>query len=232
MRKCPIDVRSIMTDPVTGRKLYRFPDGRCAITGTDVSQFVGKIDFKKVRDDGISFVMVRVGGRSLIDGRQYEDELFRQNIEAAIDAGLAVGVYTCTFAVDIGEIEKDAGYILSRIKDYDITWPVVMDIEVPKEEHRNKDLDCTERTEMALRFCNMVENAGYRPMIYCNSIPGMQTLIEPERLDHVEKWIAQYRYKPYYPYDFGIWQYSCEAHINGIDEMGDLDIAFKDYGAM
>lgn len=229
MKRFGYDVRKITTE--NGRRCYQFSDGSRALTGIDVSHHVGHVDWDLVREDGISFAIMRAGGRKLATGELYMDELFFENTAGATGAGIPVGAYFCGSAISREEMIEETEYLLDILKGQPITWPVVMDIEVPKPEWRTYSMGSKLRTELALIFLEKISASGYQPMLYCNSIPGMQTLVDLLQLEDMDKWIAEYRFKPYYPYDFGIWQYSCTASIKGISQEGDLDLAFVDYGA-
>jgi GH25 family lysozyme M1 (1,4-beta-N-acetylmuramidase) len=228
MKPCLFDVHKITTDPKTGRKEFVFPDGRKAITGTDVSEFVGEVDWPLVKDDGIDFVFVRIGKRDLTTGILAEDKRWRENVAGAAKAGLKVGAYFVTSALNEEEVREEAEYVKDLLKGQPITWPLAFDVEVPKKKWRTYNMDPHLLTDLTLIFTKELES--YNPILYCNSIPELQKKFELERLDHIQKWITEYRFKPYYPYDFSIWQYSYTARIKGIDSPGDYDLSFIDFG--
>ena len=58
-----------------------------------------------------------------------EDAKFRQNIQGATNAGLKVGVYFFTQAVNEVEAVEEASMVLSQIKNYKISYPVFIDVE-------------------------------------------------------------------------------------------------------
>lgn len=233
MKKCPFDVHNIVTDPKTGRYSFTFDDGRKAITGTDVSHYVGEVDWKAVKEDGIEFVIIRAGGRHLIgnDGL-YDDTRFEEYYKGATEAGLMTGAYYVPSSINENELDEEIDHLLSRLKGKTIPWPVAVDYEVLLPKYRHFGVDTSFRTSSALKFCKVLSDEGYTPMVYCNSITHMQKLLDLERLEGIEKWIAEYRFKPYYPYDFGIWQYSNTAKIRGINSEGDLNLCFKDYSTI
>ena len=92
-----------------------------------------------------------------------------------------------------------------------------------------RNLTPAQRTDIVIAFCDTIAEAGYTPMIYGN-IRMLCGDLEPERIAKYEKWLAQYFNRPTYRYDFGVWQYSSTAHVNGIDGNVDINIAFRDYG--
>ena len=231
MKKCPYAVREITTDPESGRKQYVFPDGRRAITGTDVSHYVGKVDWKLVKEDGIAFVMIRIGWRDSYNGEILQDKRCHEYFEGAQNAGIPVGAYFFSTAINSDEIMEETASIIETLEKYEIRWPVVLDVEMPRPGSRAVMLKPSMRTDMALIFQREICRAGYQPMLYCNSIPAIQGLFELHRLEDLPKWIAEYRFKPYYPYEFAMWQYSCTASVAGINAEADLDLSFIDYGS-
>ena len=62
--------------------------------GIDVSKWQGKIDWSKVKSQGIDFAVIRIGYRGE-NGNIYKDEYADYNIQQADKAGVLVGVYDC-----------------------------------------------------------------------------------------------------------------------------------------
>lgn len=198
--------------------------------GIDVSKFQGKINWKKVKEDGVEYAFIRVGLRGYGSGEIVEDATFKTNIEGAIKAGVKVGVYFFSQAITVDEAVEEAQFVLEQIADYDVTYPVVFDVEkVADKNGRMNLITPEERTDNTIAFCDTIKEAGYTPMIYANT--EMYTvLLEYERLEAYEKWYAFYDSKLYFPYDFKVWQYSEKGKVNGINEPVDLNISFKTWG--
>ena len=92
--------------------------------GIDVSHHQGDIDFQKVKESGIDFVIVRVGYRGCNeDGTVIEDKLFRENIEKAHEGNLDVGVYIFSQAINEDEAYEEARFILDAVKGYNLELP-------------------------------------------------------------------------------------------------------------
>ena len=51
-----------------------------------------------------------------------------------------------------------------------------------------------------------------------------------EQLKDFEFWLAEYRSVPAFYYNFGLWQYSDNAQVQGIDAAVDINVSFKNYG--
>ena len=97
--------------------------------GIDVSYYQGSIDWNAVKNSGIDFVFVRVGYRGYSNGALKEDPNAAANINGALTAGLKVGVYMFSQAVNADEAAEEARFALSKMSGYNITMPVVMDFE-------------------------------------------------------------------------------------------------------
>lgn len=196
--------------------------------GIDVSKYQGKINWEKVAADDVEYAFIRLGIRGYTEGEILEDDTFETNIEGALDNDIDVGVYFFTQAVSVEEAEEEARYVLDAIEPYSVKYPVVLDIEaVSNSKARTGDLTKEERTEYCIAFCEMIRNAGYTPMIYGN-LKTFMLLLDLEKLEEYDKWIAYYSDEIYYPYAFKVWQYSDTGSVNGINGNVDLNISFED----
>ncbi|MCR5101026.1 MAG: glycoside hydrolase family 25 protein [Butyrivibrio sp.] len=197
--------------------------------GIDVSKFQGEIDWEKVAAAGVKYAFIRVGLRGSTEGALLEDDNFVTNIEGAIENGIDVGVYFYTQAITVEEAKEEAQFVLDLIEPYNITYPIVLDVEsTESSESRTSGLSQETYTECAKAFCEMVSTAGYTPMIYGN-VKSFTLLLDMTQLTDYEVWIAYYGTEQYYPYAFDIWQYSSEGVIDGIDGDVDLNISVTDY---
>lgn len=198
-----------------------------AVAGIDVSTFQGDIDWDAVAADGIEFAMVRVGYRGIGDGLIDEDVKARANIEGALAAGLDVGVYFFSQAITPQEAAREAAFVISYIEPYDITMPVVFDWEhVDNPKARTSGIyDRELLTECALTFAQMVETAGYEPMIYFNSYQSRE-LLDLQRLKDYRFWLALYDSPMNFPWQIDMWQYSDHGTVAGIRGNVDLNLYF------
>lgn len=194
--------------------------------GIDVSRHQGEIDWQQVAADGVEYAFIRVGNRGYGTGKLVEDEYFEQNITGALSAGIKAGVYFYTQAINEEELMEEANFVLEKIAPYRIECPVVFDVEkVSGDDGRMNSLTVEERTNLTLLFCQTIENAGYKPMIYHNMEMGT-LLLDLAKLEDYDKWFAYYNADFYYPYQYEIWQYTDNGTVNGIDGPVDLNISF------
>ncbi len=196
--------------------------------GIDVSKFQGKIDWKKVAEDGVTFAIIRVGYRGYGEkGTMVEDPMARENLQGANDAGIKTGVYYYTQAITEAEAMEEVNAVLEIVAPYRIDCPIVIDVErVSSEGARMNKLDPETRTRIVKTFCDGIAAAGYRPMIYHNLEMGA-VLLDIAQLEEYDKWFAYYKNELYYPYAYQVWQYSDKGRVQGISGDVDMNIAFE-----
>jgi len=199
------------------------------IQGIDVSKFQGDIDWTAIAADGIEFAFLRVGYRGYSEGMVYGDDYFHQNAQNATDNGVNIGVYFFSQALTTDEAIEEANFVLNEIKDYDISYPIVFDMEdISGVVERTSNMTKAEITAITIAFCDKIAEAGYIPMIYGNS-HWFFSKLDLEQVTQYDKWYAQYSSEPYYPYEFTIWQYSNNGIVNGTNGAIDRNISFIDY---
>lgn len=217
---------------------YQFNDGGVlnSYVGIDVSVWNTSVDWNKVKAAGVDFVMIRVGYRGYGSaGNMVEDRMFKTHMEGAIQAGLDVGVYFYTQAITEQEAVAEANFVLERIKNYKLTYPIAFDIEKAEVENpgdvpRTEKLTNKQRTDITLAFCNTIKAANYFPIIYSNK-SFLEDKLETNRLSDYHIWLAHWVQNTDYDKPYSIWQYSETGTVEGIQGNVDLDIGFFDYPA-
>ena len=197
--------------------------------GIDVSKFQGDIDWKKVAEQGFEFAIIRLGYRGYSNGELVTDEYFEKNAVEALEAGLHIGVYFLSQAINEDEAVEEANYAISEIErclgkfaNETITYPLVFDSEKIKfDSSRTESMNGSERTDVVIAFCKTVENAGYSSALYANS-QWLTKELDIRRLTDINIWYADYQIydndeAPLYPYPFSIWQYTNKGKVDGIN---------------
>ena len=129
------------------------------------------------------------------------------------------------------EAVEEAEFVLENLKGYDISYPIVLDVEeVTTKNPRTKDMEKQDWTDVCIAFCERIKEAGYTPMIYGN-LKTFLLMLDMEQLEAYEKWFAYYQTPLYFPYEFSIWQYTSTGKVAGIGTDVDLNISMKDYGS-
>ena len=229
--KNPYNFKNLVTDPESGYKTYS--DTKKHISsklGVDVSEFQGEdIDWQQVKERGIDFVIVRLGYRAYGEsGVLVLDDMFDQNVQGALSAGLEVGVYFFSQATTLSETVEEADFVLEHIRQYDITAPVVFDTEEIKGDEARTDSNTREDfTNYCKVFCDSIKAEGYDAMIYAN-MKWMAFTLKLEELEGYDFWYADYHEEPQCPYAFKMWQYSETGEVPGITGHVDLDLWFQE----
>ena len=196
------------------------------ILGIDVSTWNGNINWSQVKNSGVSYVIIRTGFRGSTQGALVEDNKFRQNIKGALDAGLKVGVYFFTQAVNEVEAVEEASMVLSQIKGYKISYPVFIDVE--SSGGRADGLDSGTRTRVINAFCQTIQNGGYRAGIYANKTWLAQKM-NISALSGYKIWLAQYNTHVTYGGRYDMWQYSDKGTVPGISGKVDMNLSYMNY---
>lgn len=237
------------------KKTYTHQDafnGRTISHGIDVSQWQGKIDWKKVKASGIDYAFIRVGFRGwgkvgTLDSTTM-DSYYETNMKEAAAAGVKVGIYIFSQAITTAEAKEEAQYILDRIGSYDISMPLIMDYEYASDSPtggriKTAKLTKAQATKICMAFCDTISNAGYTPMVYANK-SMLEDQLNPKDLTAkgYRIWLANYvnydsKGKETYngkgttyagTYDF--WQYSSLGKVDGISGSVDMNFYYVQEG--
>ena len=191
------------------------------IKGIDISVYQQNIDFKKVKDSGIDFVIIRAGFGKIASQK---DRLFESHYSNAKRAGLKVGCYHYTYAKNIQEAEQEATVFLEWIKGKTFEYPIYFDIEDASLQNLDRQL----LTNIVLTWCGKVQSAGYYVGIYANPDWFLNRL-DLERLKGFDKWLAHWVAVPKWKNEFGgLWQYGL-TRVDGYSGEIDGDYSYRDY---
>lgn len=213
-----------------GRVVYTDSDVKLFF-GVDVSAFQGKINWTAVKEDGVHFVMLRLGGRGWGEkGVMYTDDAFFSNYRQAKEAGLKVGAYFFSQATSPEEAEEEARFVLDFLGDTPLDYPVAFDWEHIEDnpDARTNNVSEETLTACALRFCQCIEEGGYQPIIYFSRKLGY-FFYDLSVVNQYGFWLAEFNEAPAFIYEYKMWQYSDSGTVNGIDTIVDLNISLIDY---
>ena len=192
--------------------------------GIDVSKFQGTIDWNAVKSDGITFAIIRVGYRGYGSGALVEDSTFRRNIQGATAAGIKVGVYFYSQAVNEAEAVEEASMVLSLVQGYGLPCGVYYDTEkVAGDTGRADGISAAQRTACAVAFCETIRNAGYSAGVYSYA-SWFYNSLNFANISKYRIWIAQYRDTLDFAYSYNIWQYTSTGKVKGINANVDMNL--------
>ena len=189
--------------------------------GVDVSAYQGVIDWEQVAASGIEFAIIRLGYRGYESGKLVEDKYALDNLDGAAAAGLKVGAYFFSQALSNEEVDAEIEFMLELLGDRQLDMPVVLDWEIPAANARTARMDARTLTNMQLHFCKIMEQKGYRPMVYFNWHQA-ENLYYLHELEEFPFWLALYQDRMTFPWKVEMWQYTASGKVPGI--AGDVDI--------
>ena len=224
-------------NPVTGLKsidgkLYYFNQYgvKAKSLGIDVSFYNEGINWSAVKAQGIDFAIVRVGGRGWETGLLYDDVCFQQNLNGARAAGLKVGVYFYSTAIDAVEAVQEASLVLERLNGTALDYPIFIDVEQSGDYPygRSDQLSKTMRNEIVTAFCQTVINSGYRAGVYSGQ-NFFANHIDHSALTQYYIWLASYTSNnrlPGFGGHYDMWQFTDGGVVNGIKGKVDMNAVF------
>lgn len=193
--------------------------------GIDVSSVNGEIDWKKVYDSGIRFVMLRAGYRGAVSGDIVLDKSFVANAKNALRNGLDVGAYFFSQAKTDVEAVEEASALLEIVSDVNLTYPLVFRCDQAGGLGRADGISSEARTKVAKAFCETIKNEGFTPCVYA-STAWLSTNLEVDNLSDYLLWMAEYKKTPSYNDYFDLWQYASKGTVSGIEGYVNLDISY------
>ena len=209
-------------------KLYYFDANgvqQNATFGIDVSKYQSSIDWEQVKTAGVKFVIIRIGYRGYGSGALVLDPMFEQHFTNARNAGLKVGVYFFSQAVNEEEAREEAmgcAYVLNGRK---LDYPIYFDTEASGGKNGRADgLGVEDRTKCAIAFCEEVKAQGYKPGVYASTLWFRQR-VDLSRLTGYSIWNAHYGVASS-PISCDMWQGSCTARIPGYGGQIDVNISY------
>ncbi len=195
--------------------------------GIDVSKWNGEIDWDVVKAEGVDFAIIRCGYRGSSSGWLVEDPYFFQNIQGAKRAGIKVGVYFFTQAIDLVEAVEEASMVITLLGDTKLDFPIFIDTE-GANGGRADNLDAATRTAVVNAFCQTIQNAGLEAGVYASRNWYLNRL-NIDDLYGYKIWLAEYRETPLYEGNYDLWQYTSSGSVAGIEGRVDLNVSYLGY---
>ena len=199
--------------------------------GIDVAKWNGVIDWKKVKEDGVQFAILKA-----INKQCKVEDSFSRNYAGALSVGLPIDVYNYSYATTVSKATSDAQAVLNAIKGKKV-GTVWLDVEDKIQMNLGMTL-----IDIINAYKYIIEKAGYCFGVY-TGLSFYNTLIRPYHsfLD-CKFWIARYpsgavvdlnfepneSKKPNIIHALWGWQYTSSGKVNGISGNVDLDIRYND----
>lgn len=194
-----------------------------AVRGIDVSEAQGEINWRRVKEHGIRFAMLRAGY-----GDGHVDQYFERNARECNRLGIPIGVYWFSYAYSKRTARREADACGRVIEHHRIDYPVAYDFEEASVEYaQSLGVRITKRraTDIVRTFHRRIQRKGYVPMTYTN-LDFWENYFYMSRLGKYKIWYAQYAQRPSKT-RIDMWQHSDQGRVDGISGDVDLDIAFR-----
>lgn len=193
------------------------------LKGIDISSWNKGLDYNKIKNNGISFVMIRSSF-----GWFNEDNEFRNHVKGCEAVGLPYGLYHYSYALNLDQAKIEADGLINLAKSCNPTYPIVLDME---DADGYKTKHGFPSNETLVQICEYIldrlEKAGFYAMLYASK-SWFDTKLNDSRLNRFDKWLAHWGINQP-SMSCGIWQYTSTGKVNGINGNVDMNIAYKDY---
>lgn len=191
--------------------------------GIDVSEFQGKIDWAKVKKDGIEFAILKLGNIYDYD-TNYKDSKFDTNYKNAKAQGIKVGAYIYNYCNTVDTLKKGIEWALEKLGNKKLDLPIYLDME-------DKDIQGETKatlTNQCNEFAKYVKSKGYNAGIYAN-VNWLKNELNPSDFDKdISVWVAQYYKECQYTGKYDIWQYASDGSVSGISGNCDMNYLYNE----
>ncbi|MCR5790255.1 MAG: Ig-like domain-containing protein [Lachnospiraceae bacterium] len=196
--------------------------------GIDVSKYQPSINWASVKASGINFVIIRCGYRGASTGVLIQDPYYVSHIKGAKAAGLKVGIYFFSTALNEAEAVEEASMCVALASGYGVNYPIFIDVESSPRAGYN-GLSVSDRTNNITAFCKTIRSAGYAAGVYANK-NWFSEKINASALSGYKIWLAQYNAGgPTYNGHYDLWQYTSKGSVNGISGNVDMNQSYLGY---
>lgn len=187
----------------------------------DVSEWNGDINFSKVKNAGITCVILRAGYGK--DPNQ-EDNKFNEYYRQAKAAGLNVGAYWYSYATSVDAAKAEVRNCMKTIQGKEFDLPVFLDVE----EYRQAVLPRRTLTDIISTFCDGVKGYGFDVGMYSAKSMLVDSAYPDELASKYLIWMAapnnSYNGLPSF---VDIHQYSWNGKVDGIPEKVDMNYIYN-----
>ncbi len=193
------------------------------LKGIDVSGYQGNIDWKKVKNDGVKFAIIKLGTIYDEDENSIEST-FEKNYNECIKNNIPVGVYVYNYCNSIEALKKGANWVLEVLNKRILNLPVYLDMEDKTIVSEGK----AALTNQCNEFAKILTNAGYEAGVYAN-LNWFENYLEPKNFNsNISVWVAQYYKECEYEGEYDIWQYSSSGKVDGISGNVDMNYLYNE----
>lgn len=199
------------------------------LKGIDVSEHQGRIDWDKVKADGIEFAMIRCGYGN--DEPSQDDSQFERNVQEAERVGIPWGAYLYSYALNINEAKSEAAHVLRLLKGKTPLYPIAFDMEDADGYKKRRGMPSNAvLADICDTFLSTVKKAGFKVVLYANK-NWLTNRLNDQKLDQYDIWVAQWGARVTYQDDYVMWQYTNSGTVNGIGSGVDMNYSYRDFAS-
>lgn len=182
--------------------------GRYSVNGIDVSHYQGKVDWKRIEDQGIDFAFIKA-----TEGSNHVDNRFAENWSSIKETDVMAGAYHF-FSFD-SEPEMQAQLFIDTVGGLYENLPPVVDVEYYGDKAVNKPEKESAVSSLSKMLKLLEEEYQVKPIIYTTYPVYFQYL--KGNFDQYPLWIRNVYFEP--TIELGqkwlFWQYSDTAVLSG-----------------
>lgn len=182
------------------------------ITGIDLSNHSGKVDFKKLKKEKIDFIYFKVS-----EGENHKDKSFEKYYKSALKNDFLIGYYHF-YRFDKNPI-KQAHFFIKQLKGKKHSLPLVIDVEEWGNKINKPKKDIIKDIGVFIKTIEKLSNK--KVMIYTNE-SGYKTYIQKQYDDYLT-WICSFKKTIKIDNKWTLWQHSHKARYDSVEGWVDLN---------
>lgn len=195
-----------------------------SVHGIDVSRYQNTIDWTDVKRMNVKDITIRFSFIKATEGSDDTDKKFKQNWQAAREAGIPRGAYH--FFNPFRDGQAQAKNFINRVSLQKGDLPPVLDIE------QAGVLNKTELQQRVAGWLTLIEQRyNIKPILYTGADFYEKYLAG--KFDDYPLWVAHYlvKDKPRVKRNWSFWQHNELGHVNGINAYVDFNVFNGDSAA-
>jgi len=195
--------------------------------GIDVSHHNGWVDWQRAARDGVEFAILKIGNGSRKNTPSV-DTRFEENARGALEAGIPIGGYVASYAMEPAHAAGEAAFFGQLLKAYKekFSFPIFYDMEGEGKGgfYDQWPLGREMVSDICETFCAAMTQAGWPCGIYVNE-NWRKNRIREDLQRRYPLWLAHYGVsKPTYTGPIHLWQQSSAGRVDGI--LGKVDVNY------
>ena len=186
--------------------------------GIDVSFYQGNVNWASVAGQ-VDFAILRLGYATTMDSK------FTTYASDCNTYGVPFGIYLYSYAENTTEALQEANFVISSLKNYDVSLPVFYDFE----DECQASLSAASKQAIVNTFCDTVKAAGYDVGLY-TFLSWFNSAFTDSYYSSMPKWVAQIQVSQCsYARGLTCWQYSWTGSVSGISGNVDCDYWYGEF---